>query len=36
MRSLTVGDFKTRFSDVLKEVRNGEEFLIFGKRFWNV
>lgn len=33
MKTLTVGDLKTNFSDVLKAVQAGEEFAIsFGKR----
>lgn len=33
MRTLTIGDLKTNFSEVLKAVQAGEEFAIaFGKR----
>ncbi|MCU0325659.1 MAG: prevent-host-death protein [Spirosomaceae bacterium] len=33
MKTLTVGDLKANFSDVLKDVQNGEEIAIaFGKR----
>jgi len=33
METLQVGEFKARFSDILKKVENGEEFIIsFGKQ----
>ncbi len=33
METLKVGEFKTRFSDVLKKVRSGKEIIIsFGKK----
>jgi PHD/YefM family antitoxin component YafN of YafNO toxin-antitoxin module len=32
MKTLTVGKFKSNFSKVIKEIENGEEFLVeFGK-----
>ena len=37
MITLPVGQFKAHFSDILKKVENGEEFVIsFGKRKQNV
>ncbi len=33
MKTLAVGEFKTRFSEVLDEVRHGEEFVVcYGRK----
>ena len=33
MKTLAVGEFKTHFSEVLDEVRNGEEFVVcYGRK----
>ncbi len=37
MQTVQVGQFKTNFSDILKQVSNGEEFIIeYGKRHTKV
>ncbi|MEZ4708150.1 MAG: type II toxin-antitoxin system prevent-host-death family antitoxin [Caldilineaceae bacterium] len=37
MKTLTVGDFKTHFSEVIARVRSGEEIIIsYGKKKENV
>jgi antitoxin (DNA-binding transcriptional repressor) of toxin-antitoxin stability system len=37
MQTVQVGQFKTNFSDILKQVTNGEEFIIeYGKRHTKV